>query len=357
MSRPTTAVIDLSALRHNLARVRALAPQAQIMAMVKSNAYGHGLAVANQLSEADALGVACLEEALSLRQMGEQGRIVLLEGFFEASELEEIVQHQLDIVVHQAWQVEVLLQAQLALPVRVWLKVDTGMHRLGFLPDAVPLVYQQLQQHPNIQAPVHLMSHFACANERDDASVTRQMQRFDAITQGFTNPKSLANSAAILAYPASHLDWIRPGIMLYGVSPFAEQTASDLGLRPVMHLRSAILAMNDYQAGDYIGYGAEYQCQRPMRVAVVPIGYGDGYPRMAPSGTPVLVNGEHCPLLGRVSMDMLSIDVSKLAKPQIGDSVTLWGDGLAIEHVAAAMGTIAYTLFCGVTRRVHFDYQ
>ena len=357
MTRPTKAIINLAALKHNLAQVKSYAPQASVMAMVKSNAYAHGLPIVHQLQDADAFGVACLEEALALRHMGVDKRIVLLEGFFAVSDIDTIVNYNLEVVVHQHRQIDLLLCHRCPLPIKIWLKIDTGMHRLGFVAEDVLAAWQRLQGHPNIIQPINLMTHFACANERDDQAVAAQMLSFNELTSDWPGSRSLANSAAILMYPRSHADWIRPGIMLYGVSPFSDKTGIDLGLKPVMTLQSRILAINTYLAGSRIGYGATYTCPEDMRVGIVPIGYGDGYPRSVKPGTPVLVGDTKVKLLGRVSMDMLSIDLRDLPNAEIGDPVTLWGEKLPVETIAKHADTIAYTLFCGLTSRVSFDYQ
>lgn len=304
MSRPTRAILDLAALRANLQRVPAPAPH--IMAVVKANAYGHGaVRVANALeSGVDAFAVRCLEEALQLRQAGIKKPIVLLEGFFQSDELLEIAKQDLHIVIHTPKQFEQLLRSEVEKPVSVWLKVDTGMHRLGFAPTEIESIYKLLKQCSQVAQPIRLMSHLACADDRHDATTEEQTQIFLALAKSLNIEASLANSAGILGWPNTHMDWVRPGIMLYGVSPFADSVAKDEGLQPVMQLQSALISVKRLRKGDAIGYGATWNCPQSMLVGVVAIGYADGYPRHAPSGTPVLVNGRRVPLVGRVSMDM-----------------------------------------------------
>lgn len=351
--RPTQAVIDLSALRHNLARVRAAAPHARVMAAIKANAYGHGLIrAARALEGADALGVACLAEAQSLREAGISVPITLLEGFFHADELESIAALNLAVVIHHTSQLQLLEQARLGRPIPVWVKLDTGMHRIGFPPEQAGEVVRRLDRCPNVSALLGLMTHLANADDRQDPTTPRQLARFEQAAAGLPGERSIANSAGVLGWPASHANWVRPGIMLYGASPFVGGRGEAEGLRPVMNLRSELMAVNRLQRGDAVGYGGTWVCPEAMPVGVVAIGYGDGYPRHAPSGTPVLVNGRRVPLIGRVSMDMLSVDLRSQPEAAVGDPVVLWGEGLAAEEVAEQAGTIAYELFCGVTPRV-----
>ena len=243
-------------------------------------------------------------------------------------------------------------------PLTVWLKLDTGMHRLGFSREGFHAAYERLMQCPKVNKPIHLMTHLACADEPDSNKTQEQIRLFnEACTHIQEGERSLANSAGILAWPQSHADWVRPGIMLYGVSPFEGKTGQENQLQPVMTLYSEIISIHHYEKGDTIGYGATYQCEKNMTVAAVAIGYGDGYPRHAPSGTPVLVNGQHCKLVGRVSMDMITIDVTACAEVNIGDPVVLWGEGLPVENIAQHAGTIGYELLCRVTPRVELRYS
>ncbi len=356
MTPVTQARIDLSALRHNLARVRAAAPRAKVMAIIKADAYGHGmLRVALALDAADAFGVARMEEALSLRVAGITQSIVLLEGVLDAAQFNAAAHQDLSIVVHHAAQVELIEHAAESLPpVKVWLKLDSGMHRLGFPPEEVPHIYQRLKHSRKIAGPLRFMTHLANADERGDPYTLRQLEVFKSALAELDGEQSIANSAAILGWPQTHADWVRPGIMLYGVSPFLNDSSVAHDLRPVMTLSSHLIALRHNKKGDAIGYGGSYVCPRDMPVGVVAIGYGDGYPRHAVTGTPVLVNGRRVPLIGRVSMDMISVDLSTQPQAQVGDAVVLWGEGLPVEEIARCASTIPYELLCSVARRVAF---
>jgi len=326
MSRPAEVVVNLSALRHNFSRIRTLAPDSQIMAIVKADAYGHGIArIAQALEQADAFGVACLEEARELRQANIKQRINLLEGPYAREELSEISDLGLDIVVHDISQLEMLDQTQLNKPVDVWLKIDTGMHRLGFLPELVNEVVRRLQQSKCVK-DIRLMTHLACANERENPMAFEQIKCFSQFSEGKNFEVSIANSAGIMAFPDTHVDWVRPGIMLYGVSPFNDSHGPQEGLKPVMTLRSKLITVKQLKAGESVGYGATWRCPEDMPVGVVAAGYGDGYPRHAKSGTPVIVNGERVDLIGRASMDMLTVDLRNQPQAKAGDPVILWGE-------------------------------
>jgi len=351
--RATQVVIDLSALRHNLQQVRSAAPGSKVMAAIKANGYGHGLVrVAQALQHADAFGVASIGEAIQLRQAGIKQPIVLLEGFFQADELPLIAQHDFIIAVHHAAQLEMLERAQLERPVQVWLKVDSGMHRLGFEPTAVPAAWQRLECCTNVAKVIGFMTHLANADNREDSATEAQLELFRQVTAGLPGQRSIANSAAVLGWPQSHSEWVRPGIMLYGISPFLSGDGREHGLRPVMTLRSELIAVNRLKRGDAVGYGGTFVCPEDMPVGVVAAGYGDGYPRHAPAGTPVLVNGRRVPLVGRVSMDMITVDLCSQPDAKPGDPVVLWGEGLPVEEIAAHAGTIAYELVCRVMPRV-----
>lgn len=358
MSRPARAEIDLTALAANLERVREAAPGRHIAAVVKADGYGHGMVeVARTLApDCDALAVACIEEARRLRAAGVEGAIVLLEGCFEAAELTEAERLGLTLVVHEAAQLEALEHYGAGRPFGCWLKVDTGMNRLGWPPAMVREVWQRLDAAPAV-AEIVLMTHLASADRPELPQTARQLERFASATRDLPGARSLANSAAILACPAAHTDWVRPGIMLYGASPFVDRTADEFGLRPVMSLRSRIIAVRQCMAGDHIGYGATWTCPETMPVGVVAIGYGDGYPRHAPNGTPVLVEGVRVPLIGRVSMDMITIDLRPRPASRTGDEVVLWGEGLAVDEVAAASGTLGYELLCRLSSRVPRVYH
>lgn len=356
MSRRPIAQINVDALQQNFQYIQSLAPKSKILAVLKANAYGHGLlAVAEQLKAAGAFGVARIDEALMLRAGGIVKPIVLLEGFFHPDELPQIVASNLQVVVHHSSQVEALLKAELEAPVHVWLKIDSGMHRLGIYPAEFQQVYRQLMASPNVLKPLRLMTHFACADEPDNPATQRQLDLFHALIKGCEGELSIANSAGVLAWPQSHGDWIRPGLALYGVSPMLAGRSAQHGLRPVMTFSSSVIAVRDVKKGDAVGYGAAWTAPVDTRLAVVAIGYGDGYPRNAPSGTPVLINGQRLPIVGRVSMDMTMVDIGQ-QQVNIGDQVILWGEQLAVEEIAELVQTIPYELLCNITSRVQLRY-
>ncbi len=356
MTRPARARIDLAALQHNFQCVRQAAPASRVMAIIKANGYGHGLVdVAQALAAADAFGVATLDEAISLREAGFDRPVVLLEGFFTADDFPLVSGYRLDVVLHHSSQIDVLEQAAPGRALDVWLKIDTGMNRLGFAPSDVSTTLDRLARLGCIGS-LRLMSHLACADDPDNDYTPLQLERFTEVTQGLQGERSLANSAALLAWPDTRMDWVRPGIMLYGGSPLLNTTAAELGLRPVMTLGTRLIAVNRRQAGDAVGYGGDWVCPESMHVGVAAIGYGDGYPRHAPSGMPVLVNGKRASIIGRVSMDMVCIDLRSQPDACCGDEVVLWGDGLPVDEVAIRAGTISYELLCSVNNRVRFDY-
>ncbi|MBW8191048.1 alanine racemase [Neiella marina] len=357
------ATIHTKALAHNLAQVRRHAPNLPVMAMLKANAYGHGLLdAAHALASAEAFGVARLHEAVSLREAGFQHRIVLLEGFFDAKELALISTLSLDVVVHQRWQLEALEQVnELDKPIAVWLKIDSGMHRIGVEPEHASKYLARLQACLSVRADINLMTHFACADDLHNTMTQQQQANFEALYPTFAEHTfggdiSLANSAAIVAHSSSHQGWLRPGIMLYGASPMQLGVAADHQLQAVMTLTSKVIAVRDLAEGEPVGYGARWRTDKATRIAVVAMGYGDGYPRHAADGTPVVINGRRYPLAGRVSMDMLTVDVGN-ADINVGDAVELWGQQLPADEVARASDTIAYELFCGITRRVKYQYR
>ncbi len=347
------AEISSRALKANLARLREIAPGSKVMAVVKANGYGHGLLnVAEVVNDADGFGLARLEEALEVRAGGVNARLLLLEGFFRTEDLPLLVEHDIDTVVHHESQLAMLESVSLETPVTVWLKVDSGMHRLGFHPEDFEQVYQRLLANANVAKPVHLMTHFSCADEPDNQVTAAQMTRFQQVTEGLPGDKTLANSAGVLYWPDSQADWIRPGIALYGVSPVAGDLGANHGLQPAMALMSQLIAVREHKAGESVGYGAYWTSSRDTRLGVVAIGYGDGYPRNAPEGTPVLVNGRRVPIVGRVSMDMLTVDLGPDANDKVGDAAMLWGPDLPVEEVAEQIGTIAYELVTKLTPRV-----
>ncbi len=356
MSRPTTASINLEALRHNLQRVRRAAPGCRVAAAVKANGYGHGLVrVGRALAEADALAVACIEEALELRDAGIQTPILLLEGMFEAAELPVCSRLGLEVVVHHPSQVEMLERTPVNRPIKVWIKIDTGMHRLGLEPARVREVWKRLAACPGVAPQPRIMSHLATADDRSSDFTDLQLRLLREAGQGLEGEFSLANSAGVLGWPHTHLDWVRPGIMLYGASPFADSLGSEEGLRPVMTLTTRLIAVRRLRRDEPVGYNCAWRCPEDMVMGVAAIGYGDGYPRHAPSGTPLLVNGHDACVIGRVSMDMLCVDLRNHPNARVGDPVVLWGEGMPVEIVARAASTIPYQLTCGVTSRVYFQ--
>lgn len=347
------AVLNLDAVQHNLSIVRSYAPNAKVMAVIKANGYGHGLLrIAEALQQVDAFAVARVDEGIRLRKAGFKNRIAILEGFTCAEELEELLHYQLDAVVHSLLQLEILEARTVQGACAVWLKLDTGMGRLGFKAKEFSSVYQRLNRCALVKQPISLMTHFANADDINDDKTLKQISLFNETVAGLSGELSMANSAGILGWKQSLRDWVRPGIMLYGISPFPDSTGQHLGLKPVMELHSRLIAVKEIEAGDTVGYGGSWICENPTRLGVVAIGYGDGYPRNAKVGTPVLVNGHRVPLIGRVSMDMVTVDLETQAQAKPGDPVTLWGEGLPVEEIAMWADTIPYTLVCGVTRRV-----
>ena len=357
MSRTTVATIHLGALRHNLATLRALAAPAKVMAVVKADAYGHGLErVARALDgEADAFAVAAIADGLRLRAAGHKQRIVVLSGPDSLADVPEMQRLKLEAAIHHESQLALLAEAQ---PNRgrlhAWLKVDTGMHRLGFPPEAVRDVHARMLAMPGVHPEIGLMTHFAESEVFDGEVTATQMARFRAATEGIVGPHSLANSAAVLGWPAAKGQWVRTGGMLYGLSVVEGKTGSDFGFRPAMTLATRLIAVNEVAAGERVGYNGTYVCPEAMRIGVAAIGYGDGYPRSASAGTPVEVGGVRVPLVGRVSMDLITLDLRGAPAAKVGDRVVLWGESLPVETIAEHAGTISYDLTCGMTRRVLF---
>jgi alanine racemase len=349
-----SVTIDTGALRHNLEVIRRFAPKSRVMAVIKANAYGHGLVTAARaLEAADAFAVARLDEGLALRGAGIQSPIVLLEGVFGREQLEAAAAADLQLVVHSQEQVELLRAAPPHCQFKTWLKLDSGMNRLGFKGEAFQSAHAALAATAAVTGRVNLITHLACADTPELPTTAEQLMVFAAATRALEGERSLASSAALLGFPQSQADWIRPGLLLYGVSPLRGSTGADHGLLPVMTLRSQVIATKDLAVGEQVGYGGDWTATRPTRLAIAAIGYGDGYPRSVSSGTPVLVNGEHAALAGRVSMDMLAIDVTELQRPpKVGDPVVLWGERLPVEEIAIWAETIPYTLLCGINQRV-----
>ena len=359
MSRPIQGLIDLAALEHNLSVVRRHAPRSRVMAVIKADAYGHGLLrAAEAFNSADGFALLELDAAISLREAGYRQTILLIEGFFSTAELALFEQYHLSAVIHHSEQLA-MLPAFKRRGVRggldVFLKLNTGMNRLGFMPDQFPAALETLKASSAV-GQITLMTHFACADESKASggaeSVAGQMQRFNAATAGRNLSRSLANSAAILRYPETHADWVRPGIMLYGATPFADKPAAELDLHPAMTVSSKIIAVQNLKSGDGVGYGRIFRADQAMRVGIVAGGYADGYPRHALTGTPILVNGTRTRTLGRVSMDMLYVDLSGIEHAGVGSPVTLWGEGMPVDEVAQSAGTVGYELLCALAPRV-----
>jgi alanine racemase len=350
------AVIDASALRHNLRQVRSVARESRVMAVVKANAYGHGLVpAAKALAEADGFAVARLDEGLALRAAGLGNRVLLLEGVFSAEQLAIAAREHFELMVHSFEQLELLDGLAGSVGVTAWIKLDSGMNRLGFRPEEFSAAYERLRRNPRVQSEPTLVTHLASADDRRDPKTQQQLESFSAATAAMPGPRSIANSAGVLAWPMARADWVRPGLILYGISPFPTGTGSELGLQPAMTLRTEVIAVKTVLAGETVGYGGSWTAQRETRIAVVAAGYGDGYPRSLPSGAPVHVNGHRATLVGRVSMDMVTVDVTELPEVCVGDPVELWGANVPVEEIARHAGAIPYELVCAVSQRVQLD--
>jgi alanine racemase len=344
--------INGPALQHNVAILRQQAPSSRLLAILKANAYGHGLVTIARLLQktVDGFGVACLSEAIQLREAGITNKLVILEGALAPEEYDAALQLDLDMVIHQECQYQWLLQYVQKPSPTIWIKVNTGMNRLGFSPAEIQGLVQALHA-----CPVILMSHLAGADQLDQPLTLQQCQVFRALIQGHTHPTltySLANSAGLLAWQETHYHWVRPGLALYGISPFAPSMSTRYDLRPVMTLKAKIIAIQMLQPGDAIGYYSRFLCSTHKRIGIVAFGYGDGYPYNAPAGTPVLFKKRRVPLVGQISMDMLAIDLSAQPDAIIGDEVILWGEALRLEEIAAYTNRSCYELLCGVQRSV-----
>lgn len=348
--RPILATISQQALAHNLNLVKQLAPNSKVMAVVKANGYGHGLFnVAHGLNAADGFAVLGLNEAIDLREAGFTQTILLLEGVFDARELNIAASYYVDVVVHCQQQLDMLLQASLIAPLHVHLKMNTGMNRLGFTPDAYLQAYDALTACVNVSG-ITLMTHFATADE--EVGIDAPLDVFNSVTQALPNPKSVANSASILRYQEAHLDWVRPGIMLYGASPVSATPVEYFNLKPVMQFTSQLIAVQTLAAGESVGYGQRFTATKTTRIGIVACGYADGYPRHAPNGTMIAVAGKVTQTVGRVSMDMLFCDITDIPEANIGAPVELWGCTVPVDAVAEASGTVGYELLCAVAPRV-----
>lgn len=353
MTRPARALLSAESLRHNFQEVRRRAPRSRVMAIIKSNGYGHGMVWAAQtLTDADGFGVEGMEQGIALRDAGISKPITLLEGFFEPAELPLISKHKLWCAVHNEEQLRALESARLDQPISVWIKLDTGMHRLGFAADKFHSVLARLKSIAAVDN-IRAMTHFSCSDDPKNHATVVQIQRFDTQVKTSTGIEtSLANSAGIMSFPNSHQAWVRPGIMLYGGAPVIGSPASAANLKPVMTLQSALISIKHCRKGEPIGYGEDFVCPDDMTIAVAAMGYGDGYPRRMPVGTPVLVNGKRAVIVGRVSMDMMTIDITSQPQAKVGDPVVLWGEGLPADDIATRANTISYELFCQLTARV-----
>ena len=359
MPRPIVARVSRRAIAHNLAIVRSLAPRSAIWGVVKADAYGHGLmrttsGASNAFANADGLALLDAGEAVALREAGWTRPILLLEGPFVFGDCELAARFGLTIVVHDDAQITMLERGRFDRTIDVYLKMNSGMNRLGFTPGRYAKAYRRLA-HLHRVATITLMTHFA--NSDRDEGVAAEMECFERGARALTAPRSLANSAAILAHPATHADWVRPGIMLYGASPFATRSAAEFGLVAAMTLQSEIIATQTLAAGDVVGYGHRYTADRAMRIGVVACGYADGYPRVAPNGTPVLVGGVRTRLVGRVSMDMLTVELTPTPFADVGTPVELWGVALPVDEIAQAAGTVGYELLCALAPRVPVTLQ
>lgn len=353
MSAETHVVIDLDALASNVDVVRHAAPNSSIMAVIKADAYGHGvLRIANALTSVDGFAVARLDEAIALRKAGIRKTILVLTGFSTADDVSLFSIHDIDAVIHSDYQLDALNSVYVDKPISVWLKINTGMNRLGVEPSSVGRISRELSLSANVRLPIKSMTHLACADDMVSDVTAQQIAVFDACVGELAGEQSICNSAGLLGWQHAQRHWVRPGIMLYGGAPFTNKAASDDGLLPVMTFKSHITALRTVNKGECVGYGGSWLAERTSLIATVGVGYGDGYPRQAVFGTPVLIGDERAPLVGRVSMDSINIDVSQCAHANIGDEVTLWGTGLPIDEVAEQSGTISYELMCSITNRV-----
>ena len=355
--KPATAKISSLALKHNLQVIKEKAPHSKIIAVVKANAYGHGVVFVSSALESmvDCFAVARLEEALSLRSNGIIKPILLLEGFFDEKDLPIIAVNNIETVVHNREQLEALKRAVVPSPIKVWLKIDTGMHRLGVSLDEVNYFYQELKKLPQIQPHLGFVSHFSRADELDSDYTQVQLDRFLQAIKNKEGDRTIAASGGILFWPEAHLDCIRPGIIMYGISP-TDTVGAEFGLIPVMNLTSSLLAVREHKKGEPVGYGGIWTSPKDTKIGVVAIGYGDGYPRDVPEGTPVYLNGRIVPIVGRVSMDMLTVDLGPDSQDKVGDEVILWGKELPIETVAKYSGILSYELITKLTPRVITEY-
>ena len=354
--RPLKAYIDLSALTFNLKLVKKIAKDCKVMAVLKANAYGHGLIESvKAIKSAEGIAILTIEEAFKIRKAGFKNTILLLEGLFAAEDIHQAEKLNINIVIHNDQQMDYLSDVSLKKPINVHLKINTGMNRLGFPPSQVDYLIENLNANPNV-FDITLMTHFATADEKE--GITKQLDCFNRVTNNYNFSSSVANSAALYKFPEARLDWVRPGIMLYGASPFEDISAKEIEVKPVMSLVSKIIAVQDVKKGQAVGYGNNFIAKDDMRIGIVACGYGDGYPRHAKSGTPIFVHNKTTTTVGRVSMDMLYVDLSNNVKAVIGSKVEMWGNHISVDEVAKNSGTVGYELLCNISAssRVPLDY-
>ena len=373
--KPAIATINSAALRHNIQLIKSFAPNQKLLAMIKANAYGQGLLPAAHIlaDQVDGFGVARLREALEIQETGYTGKILLVEGFFDREELLKTLSRRFDSVIHCYEQLELLEQVakewekeqqkgfwkrktKIYFPINVWLKIDTGMHRLGVHPEQVDEFYQRLKKCPLVES-ISFVSHFSRADELDCGYTEKQIATFEQATQSYPeHARSISASSGILYWKQAHYEWVRPGIIMHGISPHYEPI-THLGFQPVMTLSSSLIAVRTHKAGEPVGYGGTWVSPKDTKLGVIAMGYGDGYPRNAPEGTPVLINGRKVPIVGRVSMDMLTVDLGADSQDKVGDETIFWGKDLLIEEIAEHIGVISYELITKLTPRVIFEYQ
>ncbi len=356
MSRTATALLSTENLLHNVKIIKQKVGSARVIAMVKANAYGHGIrSVSKRLDgHVDMLGVASIDEAMALRQCGVQSPILLAQGVFQPDELKLASTEGFHVAFHHEMQVDWLEHTHLSKPLNAWIKINTGLGRLGFAVENALEYYDKLSSNPHIAAPVRLMSHFSCADEPEHPLNEQQKQTFKTLISQIDTEYSLCNSSGLFHFPECHYDYVRPGIALYGVHPIKGHRAAELGLKPVMTIQSSLMSVHTLQKGACVGYSARYQCPENMPVGIIAFGYGDGYPLTAQDGTPILVNHQECPLIGRVSMDMIAVDLRNCPHAKVGDQVILWGNELPIERVAEHTANITWDMLTGVQNRVKF---
>jgi alanine racemase len=357
--RPTHATVRLSAVSKNYSLACQKSPGSKSIAVIKANAYGHGMIkVARQLEDqVPAFAVVSLDEAVQLRDAGILKPVLILQGVNRAEEIDVAAAMDFWLMLHQRQQAELLASANPSAPVRAWVKLDTGMHRLGVAADDLDRLCAQLASTAHVEQGVVLCTHLACADDPENPMTSEQVRSIRSCAGRHQLPLSIANSAGILFWPESHAEWNRPGYMLYGNCPTGAYDAGSAGLHPAMTMNSEIIAIRHLAPGEGVGYGLDWVAKRPSSIGTIAIGYGDGYPRHAPSGTPVLVKGQRVSLVGRVSMDAIGVDLTDLENVEVGDPVELWGQNLSVNEVAAAAGTIGYEILAGLTGRVPVEYQ